>query len=93
MTKLKAVHLIHRKQSLVPERCLMQSAVADTDETLEMVNIDRVARSFDVHPITIKRRVAAGEFPPPIKVGPRLDRWHKLTLEKWVNSGCPAITK
>lgn len=56
-------------------------------ESIELVDLARVARSFDVSEITVRRWEAAGILPPAIRTGPRLLRWHKLTLENWVNSG------
>lgn len=38
-----------------------------------------------IHRSTLWRGVAAGRYPPPIKVGPNTNRWDRRQLEKFVD--------
>jgi len=39
---------------------------------------------------TIRRAMAAGRFPPCIRVG-RCVAWRRVDLERWIASGCGAV--
>ncbi len=48
-------------------------------ETLKLLNREEVARTVDVHPMTITRWVKRGEFPPPVAGG----YWTQAVIEAW----------
>ncbi len=48
----------------------------------EAIDINELARRLKVSPITIRRRLAAGELPQPKRIG-RLVRWPLSTIVAW----------
>ena len=42
-----------------------------------------VARQLRVDPRTLQRMVAAGEFPPPIRISPGRSRWRQVVVDAW----------
>jgi predicted DNA-binding transcriptional regulator AlpA len=46
-----------------------------------------IADSADIlgiSPPTVWEQSAFGAIPKPIKIGPKMKRWHRQTLEKWI---------
>jgi prophage regulatory protein len=39
----------------------------------------------------VRRLMAAGRFPPPIRLGAHLVAWRTADLAAWVAAGCPPI--
>jgi len=39
----------------------------------------------------IRRFIAAGKFPPPIRLGRRCIAWRVVDIEKWVAAGCGRV--
>lgn len=65
------------------EACL---TAPDGDRLLKLTDVTaRVALSR----AAIYRRVNAGEFPSPVKLGPTSVRWRKSEVDAWIN-GLPA---
>ncbi len=62
-----------------------------------MTDTDRLLRREEVEEITglsrsaIYRMMRAGEFPTPIKIGPRAVRWPKAELDEFL-AKCPRAT-
>jgi predicted DNA-binding transcriptional regulator AlpA len=51
-----------------------------------LMTLNDVAEHFQVTARTVQRRVAAGEFPRPILVGPTCPRWRREDLDAWITS-------
>jgi len=53
-----------------------------------MLTVDQVARMLCCSPRTVRRLTDAGRMPRPVKLN-ALVRWHRETVENWINQGCP----
>ena len=42
-----------------------------------------VLDKYELSNSTLYRKIAAGEFPPPIRIGPNCVRWDEDQLEAW----------
>lgn len=51
-----------------------------------LMTLNDVADHLQVTARTVQRRVAAGEFPRPILVGPTCPRWRREDLDAWITS-------
>lgn len=49
-----------------------------------LIDVDEVARRLAVSAQTVRRLVAAGQFPAPIRVG-RSVRWRLADVEAWID--------
>lgn len=62
------------------------------DMTPICINKNTVAELFQTTPRSIDMKVAAGEFPEPVRIGKTAaPRWRVKELDAWVDSGCPEI--
>ena len=52
----------------------------------QLFNVSQVENLCGISRQTIYRRMRAGDFPRPIKVGPRAVRWRSDELETWLDS-------
>ena len=43
-----------------------------------------VADLCHVHPATVRRWARAGRFPPPLRLSPSTLRWHRESVEAWL---------
>ncbi|MCX7703995.1 MAG: helix-turn-helix domain-containing protein [Planctomycetota bacterium] len=50
----------------------------------EMMSVKEVAEFLGVSVRTVWEQSARGEIPHPIKIGRKITRWHKATLEEWL---------
>jgi len=50
-----------------------------------LLNIREIAAKMGVCLRTVRRLIAGGQLPPPVKVG-RASRWHLVDIEKYVDS-------
>lgn len=48
-----------------------------------LLKISEVEHETSLHRATIYRRIAAGDFPPPIKVSERRVAWPLAVVESW----------
>lgn len=48
---------------------------------------DELAKLLDVHPRTLHRMELAGDIPPAFRVGTKLVRWQRATIDRWLESG------
>ena len=48
-----------------------------------LLDVREVASALGCSPKTVTRLAAAGQIPPPFKVG-RLTRWSRAALEEWI---------
>lgn len=39
----------------------------------------------------VRRLMAAGRFPVPIRLGAHCIAWRRVDVERWVTAGCPAV--
>lgn len=53
-------------------------------EQLQLLKIGEVARLTSMHRATIYRLVAAGEFPPQIRVSKQRVAWRAADIEAWI---------
>jgi excisionase family DNA binding protein len=68
-------------------------AVRDTNSTTRnFLNVDEAAEQFEVSTRTIWNWVERGDFPAPLRLGPRWRRWNADELNLWVEQGCPKVT-
>jgi hypothetical protein len=44
----------------------------------ELIRASAAAKRLHIHPVTLKRWSARGDFPPPVCLGPRGDRFYKV---------------
>ena len=54
-----------------------------------MLTPDDVARLLGCSKRTVRRMVAKGQVPEPVRIG-RLIRWPREVIAKWIAGGCPA---
>ena len=57
-----------------------------------MLDVEQVARMFDVSTRHIRRLVDAGKFPQPVRLGGCV-RWPRHVVEAWIADGCPTIRR
>lgn len=55
-----------------------------------MLKTDDVARMIGCSDRHIRRLVASGRMPRPIKLG-RLKRWNAEVIHTWIDAGCPSV--
>lgn len=65
---------------------MVRSLPAPTPPVPPLMTLDDVAVHLRVTTRTVQRRVAAGEFPRPILVGPTSPRWRRADLDAWIAS-------
>ncbi|KAA3637148.1 MAG: DNA-binding protein [Armatimonadetes bacterium] len=53
-----------------------------------LVDIEEVAAELNLSSRTIRRLVADGEMPEPVRIGGSL-RWDRVVLGRWIEAGCP----
>jgi prophage regulatory protein len=51
-----------------------------------LLPIADVERASGFHRSTLYRKIAAGEFPPPVQIGPRRVAWRETTIVEWQQS-------
>lgn len=52
--------------------------MADTDNQA-LIRARAAAQRLGVHPVTLRRWSERGDFPQPVRLGPRSDRFYKLS--------------
>ena len=55
---------------------------------MRILTLDEIATALRVNPVTIRRAVLRGDFPPPLPGFRRL-RWSALAIEEWMRSSHP----
>ncbi len=58
----------------------------------ELIDIDRLASRLGCSTRHVRRLVAIGRIPRPIKLGALL-RWLKTDIDQWMAAGCPHCGK
>ena len=52
----------------------------------EILRLKHVQRRLALSRSAIYARMAAGDFPPPIQLGPRAIGWRQMDIDAWVES-------
>jgi predicted DNA-binding transcriptional regulator AlpA len=52
-----------------------------------LMTLNDVAGHLQVTARTVQRRVAAGDFPRPIMIGPTCPRWRREDIDAWIQGG------
>jgi len=50
----------------------------------EIMTVNEVAAMLGISPRTVWEQSSCGAMPKPIKIGRKITRWHRQTLEKWL---------
>ena len=61
-------------------------------ETPALLDVEQVGNTLRCSARHVIRMVDRGAMPPPVRLG-ALVRWQRGAIEKWIDSGCPRITK
>lgn len=56
------------------------------------ITLEELAELLRLSPRTIQRKLSAGEFPTPIRIG-RSVRWQLAVIHKWIEDGCPVMKR
>ncbi len=56
------------------------------DPSKTLIRLPQVQAIVPYSRSTIYHLIAAGEFPPPVKLGPRASAWVKSEVEAWAES-------
>jgi len=51
----------------------------------QLMTVKEVAEFLGVSVRTVWEQTAKGELPQPIRIGRKITRWHRATLEEWLN--------
>lgn len=54
-------------------------------ENVRFLRLPEVTRRVGMVRSTIYQKIAEGQFPPPVKLGPRLSFWLESDIEDWQN--------
>ena len=52
----------------------------------EFLTQAEVVRRLGIGATTLRRMVSRGDFPPPIKIGPRRIAWHVSDYDRWLDA-------
>ncbi len=61
-----------------------------SDQQLAMARVNTVARLCAVSKATVWRKVAAGQFPRPVKLSERITAWRMADVNAWLASKAQA---
>lgn len=56
-----------------------------------LMTLDEFAERLGCARRTARRMAENGYAPPPITLGPRLLRWDREIVERWISDGCPRV--
>jgi predicted DNA-binding transcriptional regulator AlpA len=62
---------------------------------VKLLSLQSIAKRLDVDPKTVRRWVAAGQFPRPLDLPPAsgkepIQRWPAVAVDAWILSRCQA---
>lgn len=63
---------------------MLKREIADMPEAQQLRKLGDVRRQTGMSPATIYRRVKAGAFPAPVKIGTRASAWVAAEVDRWV---------
>ena len=78
---VKARPITPRRESLRNPQPLHAIQLADA-----LLRIQTVVQATGLSPATIYRKVAAKEFPEPVKLGSRCTRWNAASVRAWIQA-------
>jgi predicted DNA-binding transcriptional regulator AlpA len=67
-------------------------AVANDDDTEQLVSVETIARRFDVSPDTVRNMVRDQRFIPPLYIG-KLPRWRERDVNAWIAARAVKLKK
>jgi prophage regulatory protein len=50
----------------------------------QLIDLNTIIARTGMSRMTVHRRMKAGEFPQPIKLSPKMNRWTEGDLEAWI---------
>ena len=53
------------------------------DDLPKFASVDELAARYGVNRSSLYKWCKAGQFPPPIKLGPKFSRWRREDIERW----------
>ena len=65
----------------------------NSDPITKFIDIFELMDCLRVSRTTIKRWNSNGAMPEGIRIGPRLVRWERTQIEKWIEAGCPKLSQ
>lgn len=68
----------------------MARSTVEIDRPDRILRLPAVADRTGLSRTTIYRKAAAGDFPPPVKLGARASGWHESVVDAWIASREPA---
>jgi predicted DNA-binding transcriptional regulator AlpA len=57
----------------------------------ELLTRDQLAAYLKVDQRTLRRLEREGALPRPARIGGRIDRWLQVDVDRWLESGAPAL--
>ena len=66
----------------------MSDASKTPDDQIRLIDVDELALITGLSKPTLWRHHSAGLIPPAVRIG-RSVRWRLVTIEQWINAGCP----
>ena len=70
----------------VRERTVVPQQPATTPALNALLRLSDVSRLFGVSRSTIYKRMAAGDFPKPLRISERSVRWRMADLQEWAST-------
>ncbi len=55
-------------------------------EPTQLIDLHTIISRTGMSRMTLYRRMKTGEFPKPIKLGERINRWKEADLEAWITA-------
>ena len=62
----------------------------NTQPASQFLDIVALAEQLQVSRTTVKRWHKSRAMPAGIRIGPRLLRWDREQIQRWIEAGCPA---
>ncbi len=56
-----------------------------------LMTVDELAERLNCSRRTARNMAERGDAPPPISLGPKLLRWDREVVERWISDGCPRV--
>ncbi len=69
-----------------PERLAYPIVEEAMTTPTQLIDLRTIVSRTGMSRMTIYRRMAAGEFPKPMKLGERINRWREADLEAWITA-------
>ena len=63
---------------------MQSNPISETSTTLVLLRLPQVKAQTGLSRSELYRRIAAGSFPAPIKIGERASAWSSVEIERWI---------